>query len=102
MNDLMTQTEALLGFSADLERRLSERGLGGVTGVLDRFQELMRGLDEVTTEQLEWARREIGDLMSTLSGVAEHLDTLYAIKQANPRSRFTNGHAAAGVHASPG
>lgn len=93
MNDLMSQTEALLGFSADLERRLSERGLGGVTGVVDRFQELMRGLDEVTNEQLEWARREIGDLVSTLSGVADHLDLLYAIKQANPRSRF-NGVAA--------
>ena len=35
----------------------------------------------------------IGDLVATLSGVADHLDLLYAIKQANPRSRF-NGVAA--------
>lgn len=88
MSDLMTQTEALLGFSADLERRLTDRGLGGVTGVVARFDELLRGLDEVSSEQLEWARREIGDLISTLTGVAEHLDMLHAIKQANPRSRY--------------
>jgi hypothetical protein len=86
MNELLTQTEALLGFSADLERRLSDRGLGGVTGVVERFQELTRGLDEVTTEQLEWARREIGDLLATLNGVAQHLDLLYAIKQVMPMS----------------
>jgi hypothetical protein len=93
MSDLITQTEALLGFSADLERRLSDRGLGGVTGVVGRFEELMRGLDDVSSEQLEWARREIGDLVATLSGVAEHLELLYAIKQANPRGR-SNGIAA--------
>jgi len=89
MNELLTQTEALLGFSADLERRLSDRGLGGVTGVVERFRELTHGLDEVTNEQLEWARREVGDLLATLSGVAQHLELLYAIKQVLPR-----GHAA--------
>lgn len=88
MNDLMAQTEALMGFSADLDRRLTDRGLGGVTGIVDRFQELMRGLDEVSNDQLEWARREIADLMSTLGGVAQHLDLLYAIKQANARSPY--------------
>jgi hypothetical protein len=99
MNDLMTQTEALLGFSADLERRLTDRGLGGVTGVVERFEELLSGLDEVSNEQLEWARREIGDLVATLTGVAEHLDMLYAIKQAVPRSRFAHVGNGAGVAA---
>lgn len=99
MNDLMTQTEALLGFSADLERRLTDRGLGGVTGVVERFEELLRGLDEVSNEQLEWARREISDLISTLTGVAEHLDMLHAIKQANPRSRFAHMGNGTGVAA---
>lgn len=99
MNDLMTQTEALLGFSADLERRLTDRGLGGVTGVVERFEELLSGLDEVSNEQLEWARREIGDLIATLTGVAEHLDMLHAIKQAVPRSRFAHAGAAPGVAA---
>ena len=99
MNDLMTQTEALLGFSADLERRLTDRGLGGVTGVVERFEELLSGLDEVSNEQLEWARREIGDLISTLTGVAEHLDMLHAINQAVPRNRFAHVGNGAGVAA---
>lgn len=84
MNDLLQQAEALLGFSSDLERRLATNGLGGVSGVVERFRELRLALAQVSVEELSWARREVQELVSTLSGVAEQLDQLYAIKQAIP------------------
>jgi hypothetical protein len=87
MNELVQQAEALLGFSADLERRLASEGLGGVSGIVERFQELRKALAQVDTEELAWARRQIHDLVAMLSGVAEQLDQLHAIKQALPGSQ---------------
>ena len=80
MSNLLSQAEALIGFSTDLERRLSGEGVGGVTGIVDRFSELKKALDQVSAEELSWAKREIGELVSTLSGVADQLDRLHSIK----------------------
>ena len=79
MSDLLGQTEALLGFSVDLEQKLSKGGLGGVGGVIDRFVELRGVLDEVSTEQLEWAKNMTHELVTTLQGVAKQLEQLEAI-----------------------
>jgi hypothetical protein len=86
MSDLMQQAEALLGFSADLERRLGGDGLGGVSGLVERFEELRKALAQVGDDELAWARTQIHDLLATLSGVAEQLDQLHAIKRAIPQS----------------
>jgi hypothetical protein len=87
MNELVQQAEALLGFSADLERRLANDGLGGVSGIVERFQELRRALAQIDSDELGWARRQVHDLVGILSGVAEQLDQLHAIKQALPGSQ---------------
>jgi hypothetical protein len=87
MNDLVQQAEALLAFSADLERRLAGNGVSGVSGIVERFQELREALCQVDAEELSWARRQIHDLVETLTGVAEQLDQLDAIKQALPASQ---------------
>ena len=87
MSDLLGQAEALLGFSVDLEQKLSKGGLGGVGGVIDRFIELRGALDGVSTEQLEWAKNMTHELVATLQGVAEQLEQLEAIKRALPDSR---------------
>ncbi len=86
MSDLLGQAEALLGFSVDLEQKLSKGGLGGVGGVIDRFVELRGALDGVSTEQLEWAKNMTHELVTTLQGVAEQLEQLEAIKRALPQS----------------
>lgn len=95
MSDLLGQAEALLGFSVDLEQKLSKGGLGGVGGVIDRFVELRGALDGVSTEQLEWAKNMTHELVTTLQGVAEQLEQLEAIKRALPDSNGNGlSHAA--------
>jgi hypothetical protein len=87
MNDLVQQAEALLAFSADLEQRLTGNGMTGVAGLFERFRELCDALSQVDAEELRQARRQIHELVETLTGVAEQLDQLEAIKQTMPASQ---------------
>lgn len=82
MNDLVQQTEALLRFSADVENRMTDSGMGGVNGVIERYMELRRALERVSDQELGWAKGEVQRLVETLSCVAEQIDHLYAIKTA--------------------
>lgn len=84
MSELLGQVEAALGFSTDLEQRLSRDGLGGVGGVIDRFVELRGALDAVSEDQLEWARNLTKELIESLERVAKQLEQLESIKKALP------------------
>ena len=82
MEDVLRQAEALLRFSGEVENRMAESGLGGVTGVIERYVELRQALDRLSQRELDWAKGEVDRLIATLTTVAEQLEQLRAIKLA--------------------
>jgi hypothetical protein len=80
MDDVLRQAEALLRFSGEVESRMIESGLGGVNGVIERYVQLRQALDRLSQRELDWAKSEVERLIATLSGVAEQLEQLRAIK----------------------
>ena len=55
MDDVLRQAEALLRFSGEVENRMAESGLGGVTGVIERYVQLRQALDRLSQRELDWA-----------------------------------------------
>lgn len=82
MDDVLRQAEALLRFSGEVENRMAESGLGGVTGVIERYVQLRQALDRLSQRELDWAKGEVDRLIATLTSVAEQLEQLRAIKLA--------------------
>jgi len=82
MDDVLRQAEALLRFSGEVENRMAESGLGGVTGVIERYVQLRQALDRLSQRELDWAKGEVDRLIATLTAVAEQLEQLRAIKLA--------------------
>ncbi len=82
MDDVLRQAEALLRFSGEVENRMAESGLGGVTGVIERYVQLRQALDRLSQRELDWAKGEVDRLIETLTSVAEQLEQLRAIKLA--------------------
>lgn len=82
MDDVLRQAEALLRFSGEVENRMAESGLGGVTGVIERYVQLRQALDRLSQRELDWAKGEVDRLIATLNTVAEQLEQLRAIKLA--------------------
>ena len=82
MDDILRQAEALLRFSGEVENRMSESGLGGVEGVIERYVQLRQALDRLSQCELDWAKTEVDRLIETLTEVATQLEQLRAIKLA--------------------
>jgi len=82
MDDVLRQAEALLRFSGEVENRMAESGLGGVTGVIERYVQLRQALDRLSQRELDWAKGEVDRLIATLTAVADQLEQLRAIKLA--------------------
>lgn len=82
MDDVLRQAEALLRFSGEVENRMVESGLGGVTGVIERYGQLRQALDRLSQRELDWAKAEVDRLIVTLRNVADQIDQLRAIKLA--------------------
>ncbi len=82
MDDVLRQAEALLRFSGEVENRMTESGLGGVNGVIERYLQLRQALDRLSQRELDWAKGEVDRLIATLTTVSEQLEQLRAIKLA--------------------
>lgn len=81
MNDVLRQAETLLRFSGEVENRLTESGLQGVDGVIERYHELRNAVDGLSQRELDWAKAEVDRLISTLNSVSVQLEKLQAIKR---------------------
>ena len=82
MDDVLRQAEALLRFSGEVEKRMAASGLGGVSGVIERYVQLRQALDRLSQRELDWAKGEVDRLIATLNEVAEQLEQLRSIKLA--------------------
>lgn len=82
MEDMMRQTDAVLRFAGEVNRRMSEAGVSGVEGLVSLYDQLRSALGKVSQQELDWATAEVTRVLETLKRLADELKHLQALKSA--------------------
>ena len=80
MEQMLEQAEAVLRFSGELQRRMSEVGVEGVTGVMTLYAQLRSALEKVSNDELDWAASEVSRVVESLNKISDELSRLKALK----------------------
>jgi hypothetical protein len=82
VEETVRQTEAILRFTEEVDRRFAEHGIAGVGDFLERYAQFERALAAVTRSELEWASGEMDRLVRMLQRMGSELQHLTALKTA--------------------
>ena len=80
LEEILRQAEAILRFSEDVQRRMSEVGVDGIGGVLNLYGQLRSAIDRVTQRELETTSADIDRLVGTMARLRDELERLKALK----------------------
>lgn len=80
MEQMLEQAEAVLRFSGELQRRMSEVGVEGIGGVMNLYAQLRSALEKVTHEEIDWAAAEVNRVLESLNAINEELRRLKSLK----------------------
>ncbi len=80
MEQMLEQAEAVLRFSGELQRRMSEVGVEGVGGVMALYAQLRSALEKVSHDELDWAGAEVTRVIESLNKISDELGRLQALK----------------------
>lgn len=80
MEQMLEQAEAVLRFSGELQRRMSEVGVEGVGGVMSLYAQLRSALEKVSHDELDWAGAEVSRVVESLNKINDELGRLKALK----------------------
>ena len=82
VEETVRQTEAILRFTEEVDRRFAEHGIAGMGDFLQRYAQFERALGAVAQSELEWASSEMDRLVRLLQRMASELQHLTALKSA--------------------
>jgi hypothetical protein len=74
------QTEDLIRYYGELDRRVANTGMGGIVGLLTVSQHVEAALGVVASQELEWMVRELRSLVERLVRMDSQLQQLRALK----------------------
>jgi hypothetical protein len=74
------QTEDIIRYYGEIDRRVSNAGMNGVVGLLEVAQQMEATLAVVGSEELDWVVREIRGLIERLVRMDSQLQQLRALK----------------------
>jgi hypothetical protein len=80
MEQMLEQAEAVLRFSGELQRRMSEVGVEGVGGVMSLYAQLRSALEKVSHDELDWAAAEVSRVVERLNTISDELTRLKSLK----------------------
>jgi len=80
MEQMLEQAEAVLRFSGELQRRMSEVGVEGVGGVMSLYAQLRSALEKVSHDELDWAGAEVNRVVESLNKLSDELGRLKSLK----------------------
>jgi hypothetical protein len=87
MEQMLEQAEAVLRFSGELQRRMSEVGVEGISGVMGLYAQLRSALEKVSHDELDWAAAEVTRVLESLNQINSELSRLKTLKLT-----LENGH----------
>lgn len=80
MEQMLEQAEAVLRFSDEVQRRMSEVGVEGITGVMGLYTQLRSALEKVSHDEIDWAAAEVNRVLESLNKIGDELRRLKALK----------------------
>ena len=87
MDEMVRQTDQLINFTREVNRRIADSGISGVEGMVALYDQLRSALAKVTPQELEWAQGEVTRVLETLRHLSEELAHL-----ANLKATLDKGH----------
>ncbi|HEY2387630.1 MAG TPA: hypothetical protein VGK30_11760 [Candidatus Binatia bacterium] len=81
LEEILRQAEAILRFSEDVQHRMEEVGVDGISGVLALYGQLRGAMDRVTQSELTATSGDIDRLVETMQSLRSELDRLKALKR---------------------
>jgi len=82
MEDMVRQTDHLINFTREINRRIADSGISGVEGLVALYDQLRSALAKVTPQELEWAQGEVNRVLESLKRLNDELQHLSALKSA--------------------
>ena len=80
MDEMVRQTDQLINFTREVNRRIADSGISGVEGMVALYDQLRNALAKVTPQELEWAQGEVTRVLETLRRLSDELAHLAALK----------------------
>jgi len=80
MEQMLEQAEAVLRFSGELQRRMSEVGVEGISGVMSLYAQLRSALEKVSHDELDWAAAEVNRVLESLTKISDEVRRLQGLK----------------------
>ena len=78
--DLRRESEELLRYCGELDRRIGEGGITDISSLLDLSEQLERALNAVSEQELLWAEERAKQLIEELRAVSEGLEAIRQLK----------------------
>ena len=83
MDEMLRQTDQIINFTRDINRRLADSGIpAGVEGLVGLYDQLRVALGKVTHQEIERAQGETARVIESLKKLSEELKHLAALKSA--------------------
>jgi len=82
MDEMVHQTDQLINFTREINRRIGESGISGVDGLVGLYDQLRTALAKVSPQELEWAQGEVNRVLDSLRRLSDELRHLASLKAA--------------------
>ena len=83
MDEMLRQTDQIINFTRDINRRIADAGISaGVEGLVGLYDQLRVALGKVTHQEIEWAQGETARVIESLKKLSDELKHLAALKSA--------------------
>lgn len=82
MEEMVRQTDQLINFTREINRRIAESGVSGVDGLVALYDQLRNALAKVSTQELDWAQGEVTRVLESLKRLSDELAHLASLKAA--------------------
>ena len=80
VDQAVQQAEAIFRFTEEVNRRLAEQGIAGVTGLVRLFDQFREDMGQLEMQELDWATTEAARLSESLDRLCRELAHLSTLK----------------------
>jgi uncharacterized membrane-anchored protein len=82
MEEMLRQTDQIINFTREINRRMAESGIPGVEGLVGLYDQLRGALAKVSRQEIQWAQDEVTRVVDQLRRLSDELGHLAALKSA--------------------